>query len=147
MPFSILAAVDGSDPGFKALEFAIDFARRFEGQLHVLYVAPEHAPPDTLRNYARAENIPDTPSAIYHAIGDGILSSAVTQAEDAEIENPVRVMAFGDPAKEILDYAARHDISVIVTGSRGLGELRGLVLGSVSLKVSSLAPCTCIVVR
>ena len=147
MRFSILAAVDGSDAAFKALEFAIDFAKRFAGQLHVLYVAPEQAPPDTLRNYARAEHIPDTPSAIYHTIGDGILSAAVNQAEDAEVEDPVRAMAFGDPSKEILDYAAKHDINVIVTGSRGLGELRGLVLGSVSLKVSSLAPCTCIVVR
>ena len=35
----------------------------------------------------------------------------------------------------------------VVVGSRGLSEIRGLLLGSVSHKVCQLAPCTCVTVK
>ena len=56
-------------------------------------------------------------------------------------------LEIGDAAKCIIDYANKHGIDVIVMGTRGFGELQGLLLGSVSMKVQSLAPCTCICVR
>ncbi|MGP1398050.1 MAG: universal stress protein [Inquilinaceae bacterium] len=143
----ILAAIDGSDQAFRALDYAIDLVKWKEASLYIIYVGREERPPEALEAYARVEHIPDTPSAIYRAIGEGLLANAVARAEDAGVATVSRHTDFGDPAACILDFAAHHDIDTIVMGNRGLGRLRGLLLGSVSLKVTSHATCTCIVVR
>jgi len=53
----------------------------------------------------------------------------------------------GNPAQEIVDYAHEGNFSHIVIGSRGLGSLKGIVLGSVSSKVIHLAGCPVTVVK
>ncbi|NNG05731.1 MAG: universal stress protein [Inquilinus sp.] len=143
----VLASVDGSDAAAKALDFAIDYAGHYDGVLHLLYVAPDGAPPKALMQFAEAEHIPDKPSAVYRAIGDSILDNAASRAREAGVETLTTKLDFGDAAERIIDYAGKHGIDVIVLGTRGLGELKGLLLGSVSMKVQSLAPCTCVCVR
>jgi nucleotide-binding universal stress UspA family protein len=53
----------------------------------------------------------------------------------------------GNPAQEIVDYAREGNFSHIVIGSRGLGSLKGIVLGSVSSKVIQLADSPVTVVK
>ena len=57
------------------------------------------------------------------------------------------VVRHGDPAEEILAHIAEHGIDLVALGSRGQGRLAGLLLGSVSQKVASLAPCAVLIVR
>jgi nucleotide-binding universal stress UspA family protein len=57
------------------------------------------------------------------------------------------VIEDGDPGKEILRYAEEETANLIVMGSRGLSDLQGLLMGSVSHKVSHLSPCSCITVK
>lgn len=52
----------------------------------------------------------------------------------------------GDPKREILDAAREIDADLIVTGARGTGGFRGLVLGSVSRGISKAASCSTLVV-
>ncbi len=52
----------------------------------------------------------------------------------------------GDPKREILDAAREVAADLIVTGARGLGGFKGLVLGSVSRGVSKAASCSTLVV-
>jgi len=54
--------------------------------------------------------------------------------------------AAGDPAERILDAARSEQADMIVVGRRGRGRLAGLLLGSVSQKLVSLAPCVVVVV-
>ena len=56
------------------------------------------------------------------------------------------MLEFGDPAGVLVDYAKAHAIDLIVMGRRGLGDLGGLLLGSVSHKVAQLASCACLTV-
>ena len=51
-----------------------------------------------------------------------------------------------DATAEIVDYAARNDVNLIVLGRRGLSGFERLFLGSVAHKVVRLAPCACITV-
>jgi nucleotide-binding universal stress UspA family protein len=53
----------------------------------------------------------------------------------------------GSPAEEIIKVAEIRKCDLIVMGSRGLGKLAGLVLGSQSQKVVSHAPCPVLIVR
>lgn len=52
----------------------------------------------------------------------------------------------GDPVRVILDTAKKRDVDAIVMGSRGLSDLGGVVIGSVSHKVSHAAKCRVITV-
>ena len=53
----------------------------------------------------------------------------------------------GDPANEILEAQAELQSDRIVTGSRGLGGLERLVLGSVARNVLISAPCSVLIIR
>jgi len=53
----------------------------------------------------------------------------------------------GDPAEVLIEVAQTRETNVIVMGSRGLGKLAGLLLGSTSQKVVSHAPCAVLIVR
>jgi nucleotide-binding universal stress UspA family protein len=53
----------------------------------------------------------------------------------------------GDPATSILGFAERSETEMIVMGTRGLGKLKGTILGSVSRKVADNAETSCLIVR
>lgn len=55
--------------------------------------------------------------------------------------------AIGDTADALIDVARKHNADIIVVGTRGLGGLKRLVLGSVSTKLVHEAPCDVLVVR
>jgi len=52
----------------------------------------------------------------------------------------------GDPAQTIIDIAEKKDMDAIVVGKRGAGRVVGLLVGSVSQKIVSLAQRPVIVV-
>ena len=53
---------------------------------------------------------------------------------------------WGDVTQSLLDIAASNSAKMIVVGRRGRSQLAGLMLGSVSQKLVSLAPCPVVVV-
>lgn len=53
----------------------------------------------------------------------------------------------GDPALQLLNYAQKNDYQLIVIGSRGLDGVKGILLGSVSNKVSQAAHCPVLIVH
>lgn len=53
----------------------------------------------------------------------------------------------GDPAEEIVRYAGRHDVDLLVLGTHGHSGMKRLVLGSVAEQVVRRAPCAVLVVR
>jgi len=61
--------------------------------------------------------------------------------------DPIEKLLSGDAATEILAYAQRQDISLIVSGSRGLNQIKGWLMGSVSRKLVHYATCSVLVVK
>ncbi len=53
----------------------------------------------------------------------------------------------GDPAQQILEYTQAHEHDLIIIGSRGLSGMKGVMLGSVSHKVSQLSTCPVLIVH
>lgn len=57
------------------------------------------------------------------------------------------VLARGDAATEILDYARKNQIDLIVAGSRGLSQFKSLWMGSVSRKLVHYSNCSVLIVK
>jgi nucleotide-binding universal stress UspA family protein len=87
------------------------------------------------------------PDEVLGAVGNVLLEDAEAVAEKAGVKNVGLVVKQGDPAKCILSSVDDENADFIVMGTRGLSDLKGLLMGSVSHKVSHLAPCTCVTVK
>ena len=76
-----------------------------------------------------------------------IIALAKDEAKKKGVKHIEATVIEGDPSERIINYAKDHDVDIIVIGSRGLGTFKGLLLGSVSNKVSHRADRTCVIVR
>jgi nucleotide-binding universal stress UspA family protein len=133
----ILVAIDGSPYSQQALPTAITFAQKFESDVFVLHVR-EHD-----RGRATVYST-ETPAEATRLVAD-----AAKLIRDAGIgaKGQLVDVAAGHVAKAILEAAAANDIELIVMGSRGLGDIGGLFLGSVTHKVMQQTDVPVLVVR
>lgn len=133
----ILVAIDGSTYSQLALPAAIEVARKFDSEILVLHVS-EHD-----RGRAAAFTL-ETPAEATVMVGD-----AVNTARKAGITTTGRLrdVAAGHVANAILETAEANGIDLIVMGSRGLSDVQGLMLGSVTHKVMQIADVPVLVVR
>ncbi len=144
---TILCAVDGSDHSLRAASTAAHLASSLGSKLVFLTVTKEIAASNPVREYMKLEQLTGEPQYILDAAVERIMLRAKQEAEAAgvaEVRSEVRV---GQAARTIVKVATEVGADAIVLGSRGLGDLEGILIGSVSHKVTSLARCTCIVVK
>jgi nucleotide-binding universal stress UspA family protein len=134
----ILVAVDHSAASDHALAAARDLATLSKGEVWVLHLAEREVigrmGQVPIESDAEAETPVD--AAVKMLAGAGITAHA-----------EVRETVFGHAAKEIVADAKLHDVGVIVMGSRGRGDITGLVLGSTAHKVIHLSDRPVLVVR
>jgi nucleotide-binding universal stress UspA family protein len=70
-----------------------------------------------------------------------------TQILDSHQRPSKCIILRGDAATEIIAFSTEHKIDLIIAGSRGLSQMRGWLLGSVSRKLVHYAPCSVLVVK
>jgi len=136
----ILLAVDGSEHGYKAAHTAADLARAMNSK--DLYIVFAYDPISPFLGDPNLQNAID--ARLNQA--KAVLQKAVDIVGDVSSEIHTELIE-NDAAEAIIEVAKTRDSSVIVMGSRGLGRLAGLVLGSTSQKVVSHAPCPVLIVR
>jgi len=135
----ILVAVDHSAPSARALEAARELASLSQGEVWVLHLREREMMGKTGLLTSREssdEAAADLTAAVEAFTRAGIKAHGV-----------VRDTVFGYAAREIVSDAEEHGVDVIVMGSRGRGDLAGLVLGSTAHKVIHLADRPVLVVR
>lgn len=66
--------------------------------------------------------------------------------DDARVPHRVEITS-GEPAPTIIELATSRGLDLIVMGARGLGAVKGLLLGSVSMKVAQLSPIPVTIVK
>ncbi|MGE4534189.1 universal stress protein [Halomonas sp.] len=144
-----LVPLDGSEHAIKALRVAASLAQGGKATLHLMTVA--EFPPDNIGLFTGGTAEPFS-EAEREKLAEGMKEEAhkvIDQAREAvdlgdlTVEESVRQ---GRPAERITEEAERVGADVIVMGSRGLGDVRGMVFGSVSHKVSHTAGCGVITV-
>ena len=137
----IVVGIDGSESAARALRFAAQEARLRGRGLRV--VGAWHVPATV---YAGG---PMAPSGIGHAEFEYSMRIAAERQVAEGLAafpdvNRELVIAKGDAAEVLLEQAA--DADMLVLGSRGLGGLRGLLLGSVGHECARQATCPVVIV-
>jgi nucleotide-binding universal stress UspA family protein len=134
----VLVAVDQSEVAQRALTAAKDLALLSKGEVWVLHLREREV-------IAQLGRVPSESEAEAESPVDAAVEALTKAGVTAHGE--VRDTTFGHAAHEIMEDAKEHDVGVIVMGSRGRGDLTGLVLGSTAHKVIHLADRPVLVVR
>lgn len=135
----ILLPIDGSDYSIKATEYTLDFVGSRGGDIILMH---SHRPfPSFLGE------------PYFQAVHDKIMNAAremmapfVRMCADAGIPVDQRILE-GVPGESICRVAKIEKCDLIIMGSRGLTDLKGLFLGSVTHRVLRGAPCPVLVIR
>ncbi len=133
----VLVAIDGSPYSEAAVPTAIEAAKKFGADVFVLHVV-EH---DRGRAVAYTT---ESPAEATELVGTAVKAA---RAAGLVAQGEVRDVAVGHVAKAIVEIAAARRIDLIVMGSRGLSDVQGLLLGSVTHKVIQLAQVAVLVAR
>jgi nucleotide-binding universal stress UspA family protein len=133
----ILFPTDFSEPAEYAWPYALTFAQEFQAEVHLVHVV---APPPRLTEAYTGDFDPGQMVESLIAEATGFLDRQVEAAKSRGLvfQREVRV---GVDYREIIDYAAKHDIDLIVMATHGRTGLAHVLLGSVAEKVVRKAPC------
>lgn len=140
----ILVAIDGSEHGARALAEAVDLAQVSHAILTVISCVPDSASwilGGAAYGGVNVEELDKATEQEYEAI----LDSAVAGIPDDV--SVTKVLAHGHAVDRILEQVERGRHDLIVMGSRGRGQMRSLLLGSVSHSVLNASPAAVLIVH
>ena len=144
---NVLVAIDGSKASIDALDAAAALAAKFGATLHLIHVVREMQVPLNPGIMDAYEKLQRQRHDLLNSAGEQLLNQAKRSLESKGVESVETDIGSGDPASAIVKYAANNDIDLIVLGSRGLGQVEGMLLGSVSRKVGNTAKTSCLIVK
>ena len=133
----ILLAVDGSDNSLRAAQYASKIVENFPGsRITILFV-------DTLAVQVKIKGgvLPSNYEDLAKQGVKDILEKTEKIFSDKALPYNIKVLEGYDVAETICDFAREYNYDQIVMGTRGLGNIQGIVLGSVSHKVIQISPC------
>lgn len=134
----ILVPVDGSEGANRALETAIGLQRLCSSELLILTVYRHHSLLEASMSMVRPED-PETLDDTLREYAKEVAENAKAYASELGSESVRAFVKVGQPARTIVGFAEEREVDLIVLGSRGLGDVEGYLLGSVSHKVTSLS--------
>jgi nucleotide-binding universal stress UspA family protein len=143
-PTRILVATDGSEDAVLALQAASDLSNRSGSVLHVV-----HAWQNTRAAFLPAAAVDEYSQAHKQRQEEAgkFLEEQAQRLRSTGVNVAGVHLKGGRAADAIVDLAEELEADLVVVGSRGLGAVKRLVVGSVSEGVVSLAPCPVLVVR
>ncbi len=135
-PTRILLATDGSEDAFLAAKSALDLSDRIGAELHVVHAWQDLRPPTlpamAIDEYSRAYEL-------WKLEAEELLEKEVERLRGAGGTVAAAHLREGRPAEEITKLAEELNVGLVIIGSRGLGAMKRLVMGSVSEGVVHLA--------
>ncbi|UCD69808.1 MAG: universal stress protein [Betaproteobacteria bacterium] len=140
----VLVALDGSDHSQRALDEVLKLFETDSMHIHLLSVCePIHVNEvlfkDTLSDMRQLEDE-------HMAFGRNIVETGAAKLKGANISHDMHV-DIGHPAQVIAEFAKKYHCEMIAMGTRGLGAIRTLAVGSVANKVVHLSEVPVLLVR
>ncbi|WP_328681083.1 universal stress protein [Streptomyces sp. NBC_00322] len=139
MELPLVVGVDGSESSLKAVDWAVEDAARHGLALRLVYASLWERYEGQTPAYSLGRPTDEV-------LADSIVATAAERAHRRDPDVKVTTAVLPEEAATAL-LTEGHNAFAVVTGSRGRGELAGLLLGSVSLAVAAGASCPVIVVR
>ena len=171
----IVVATDGSTHATRAVDTAADIAVKYGANLTIVTVLPsaltlqelEGMPQvkgfsqdvkDDIAHFRKAlasaaSHVPTSvvsipaPHSAIAAVGEQILDDAEKRSRQKGVAKVFRNANTGHPVEEIVRVAKKAKADLIVMGTRGLSDIQGVFMGSVSHKVIHLVDCACLTVK
>ena len=151
----VLVPLDGSEHSQRALECAVQIAKKFDGKITLLHVYSITITPMVMHEPSTLNpaGIPVPTSAEVskiveglHEAGTKILSEGEQQAKSAGVDVET-VLKEGSASQEIVKTAKDGAFDLIVMGARGIHRIKELLMGNVSESVIRNAPCPVLIVK
>jgi len=153
----VLLLVDGSVYSQKAVSYLGKFPLPDRVDVSVVYVLPPITFPEgTIQNLAIGMDIvppiTQTPEEIEiltareRSMGEALITQSLESLRAFGIEAHTALLQ-GDAATEIIEYVKKHQINLIIAGSRGLSRMKSWLLGSVSRKLVHYSNCSTLIVK
>jgi nucleotide-binding universal stress UspA family protein len=137
----LLVAFDGSPSSGKAFDFALELSNLCPGPSHEIYVLSVIQPPEPA-DLVEVDAIIDAATEHYENMFKELRQKAVVANVPITTE-----VAVGHPADQIVHYAAEKGCDMVILGHRGKSRMEKWLIGSVSKRVTTYAPCTVTIVR
>ncbi|MBK7492465.1 MULTISPECIES: universal stress protein [Nitrosomonas] len=131
-----LIAFDGSENAMRAIDEIVDTLDTSKLHVHLLNVCEPVQMNEVVFNEDPLLDILSIKKAREEA-GMALLTPAKARLESAGIPFDVHVRT-GNPAEVIIDLSREYHCDLIVMGTRGMGTIKNLLLGSVASKVIHL---------
>lgn len=146
----ILVPIDGSDNAFAAASYAIRVAKRLGAKLLLIHVSQINqnlellgfygsAYPDTLAEYLKTARAAAQPW--FERIAKEAKEANVEISSQQIVDGPMSIVG------EVVNYAERNKVDLVVIGSRGRTGFKKLLLGSVASGVVTYSPCPVLVIK
>jgi len=143
----ILIAVDGSKHSLKCVEFGAQVAKGLNTDVLLYHVVKPYLLPESLRKFAKAEHMATIDADLLKKGAQYLLAGALDAARKAGLKNVEIETEEGPIARSIVARAKSFKADLIVIGSRGMGDVEGMLRGGVSHRVETLAKCPVLVVK
>ena len=139
----VLVPIDFSDYSKSALNYAADFALKFNAEMILIYVVePVIYPPDFSMGQIAIPSI--------NTEWDMKAKEELDKLADTEISNSITVKTIiktGKPFIEVIETASEEDVDIIIIASHGHSGMEHILFGSTAEKVVRKAPCPVLTLR
>ncbi|GIP17583.1 universal stress protein YxiE [Paenibacillus montaniterrae] len=138
----ILVAIDGSKMSDKVLHAAGQLAQEHQAKLTLITVGKELVIPPTMVITDYEKILAEMSNA-----GKALLKESQQKLKGYEIETEALFVQGSSISRMIVKVAQEQSYDLIVIGSRGLGNIKGMMLGGVSQKVAQLSNCPVLIIK
>lgn len=140
----ILVATDGSAGADRAVDYAANMPHTYGAELLIVNVIGHDLPEEIFARFTHAQQVWMT--ELLESSAAHKLAVARGRAQRLGVSKVLLESRTGDVAQTVIEVARERAADAIVVGKRGTGRVAGLLLGSISQKLVSLAPYPVIVI-
>jgi len=137
----IVVAFDGSEQSRKAFDFTLELTKLCPDAAPEVIVISVAQPPEPI-DIVEMDAVIDSATQHY----EELFKELKDKAKERHIEIKTEVIV-GHPADQIVRYAKEKNADMVVMGQKGKSKIENWLLGSISKRVSTYAPCTVTIVK